>query len=618
MSRVETYGGQKVRINPLPGVQASGREAASTADSLGAGVGNAITQSSMLLMAHQQAEALRQDQARVVAAENGVSQWELKRIYDPKDGALAQTGINAFGLPDKLQKSWEDEVGAIREALSNDRQKEAFDRAVTPRKEGIFRQINGHVMGQMRAVEKDGNDSYIANSYQLAVANADNPERIATEIDNSRVHAGMYAQTSGMDPESTKRYVDSVTSNIHVGVIDRLLAMQQPVKAQNYFDAAKDEINRIDISKVEKALNIGVVDGQAQTMARSIVSGWQSAPDAESMTGGVVTIQGGREKTLQEAIDEADKIDATDPTKTALADQVRERIRRSYQDFKTTQNNAQQEAAQYTKQLMDDAVQEEKDRKAKQSSMIANGIIANHVAEYSVFDYIDKIAPGQRALMLPQDLTMWKSYAKQMSEKGSVDTDTETYYRLLQMGTSDPERFKAENLNRYHALIGDSDLKGLMRDQQGMIQKEEKPSDRFVGFRSTEQIVESAMAARGMPTSSKPDTPEWKEKMRAMSILDKQVTDFEQSTGKKPTNEEKQQMMDHLIIDKKVPGWLWGSTTETGFAPNPPAIPRSVSINDVPATEARTIRAELRRQGFIVTDDLVTYVYAQAHGGKTK
>src|SRR4051812_10615512 len=113
MSRVETYGGQKVRINPLPGVQASGRGAGSTAESLGAGVGNAISQSSVLLMAHQQAEALRQDQARVVAAENGVSQWELKRIYDPTDGAFAQTGIKAFGLPDKLQKSWEDEVGAI-------------------------------------------------------------------------------------------------------------------------------------------------------------------------------------------------------------------------------------------------------------------------------------------------------------------------------------------------------------------------------------------------------------------------------------------------------------------------------------------------------------------------
>lgn len=610
-------------MNPLPGVREQGKDSAYTAESLGAGVGRTIAQGGEILnremLAHQAAETLRQDQARVVVAENGVSQWELKNIYDPKDGALAQTGVKAFGLPESVLKSWEEQVGPIREALSNDRQKEAFDRAIASRKESIFRTVNSHVLGQMRAVEKDSNDSYIANSYQLAVANAGDPERIATEIDNSRVHAGMFAQTSGMDTESTKRYIASVTSNIHVGVIDRLLAMKQPGKAQDYFDAAKDEISRFDITKVERALDIGVVEGQSQAMAQKIIGGWVSAPDATTMEGGVVTISGGREKSLQEALDEADKIDANNPSKTTLADEVRNRIRRSYQDFKATQGEAQQLAAAQTKQILDAAVQQEKDRKAAQSSLIANGIIANHVTDVSVFDYIDRIAPGQRALMSPEDLKMWKSYAKQMSEKGSVDTNLDEFYRLLQLGVNDPEKFKAEKLYQYHALIGKTDLKGLMQAQAGMIHEEQKPPDQFVGFRSTEQIVESAMAARGMVAQPETDSPAWKEKVRAMAILDKQVADLQASlpAGTKVSNEDKQLMMDNLIIDKKIPGWFYDSTV-TSFGPNPPTIPRGITISDVPAEEQRTIRSRLRAKGYEASDAAVVSVYVDTHAGTKK
>lgn len=277
MSRVPTYGGSQVRMNPLPGAREAGRQASEDPASLGAGVGATIAQGGLVmnreLIAHQQDELLRQDQARVVAAEASVSQWELDTIIKGPDAALQQYGINAFGVPDKVQKSWEEKVGPIREALSNDRQKLAFDRAIAGRKEAIDRQVNAHVMGQMRAVEKQSNDSYIENSYQMAVANANDPERVAAEIDNSRVHAGLFAQTSGMDAETTKRYVASVTSNIHEGVIDRLTATGQYVKAKNYFDAAKDEIDVRKVNGLRDGLEVSGVRAQSHVLALNILSG---------------------------------------------------------------------------------------------------------------------------------------------------------------------------------------------------------------------------------------------------------------------------------------------------------------------------------------------------------
>lgn len=623
MSKVPEYGAPKVQANPLPGVRQQGRQAAPDAQALGGGIGDAIAQTGSALygeqLRHQQEETLRQDQARVTGAEAQLSDWELKTIYDPKDGALAQTGTKAFELPDTVKQSWDDAVGSIREGLSTQRQKDAFDRAVVSKQESVFKTVKTHVMGQMRAVEKDNNDSYIANSLQLAVKNADDPVRISQEIDNTRIHAALAAQSQGMGPDATKAYVEVVTSNIHVGVLDQLLASGQDVKARNYFDAAKDEIDAKDLPRVERALEIGSTQGQAQRAARSIVGNWQAAPDSTTMEGGVVTLQLGRETTLQEALDKADN-DPKLSNNPKLLDDVKQRIRQSYSDYKTTQNEAQQQAAQQTKQIMDQAKEEDEARKEQLAQMLANGIVANHVTDANLFSYVDKVAPGVRATWDNKEYEMWKSYARQMAEKGAVTTDTPTYYGLLQMGATDPEKFKALNLNQYHAVIDDGLLRGLMKDQADMIKGESKVSDKFGAFRTTEQIVEAAMASRGMlvaPTKQV-DSPAWNEKVRAMGMLDQRISDIESSTQKKLTDPEKQAVMDKLVIDKKIPGWFGtsiGASTAPGFVGDTSKLPRGVGIGDIPAQTQRDIRARLRAKGKDASDENVVTVYRATYGG---
>lgn len=612
MSRVPEYGGRKVQSNALPGGQLAGRQVAPDAGTFGAGVGGAVQQAGLQinqeLLAHQQDEALRQDQARVVDARKQMSDWELQNIYS-QNGALAQTGKNALGLPDTVSKSFEETVGQVRDSLANDRQKAAFDQSIVSQRESVLRTVNQHVVAQARVVEKEGNDGFLANSYQLAVQNAGNPERIATELDNSSVQAALYAQTQGMDGDATRKYVDNVRSNIHVGVLDQLLATGQDVKAKSYFDAAKDEISAVDLPKVERALDIGTTQGESQRLTRKIVNGWQSAPDSTSDNSDGVTITAGREKTLQEALDEADSI--ADPK---MQDSVKDRIRASYSDYKRTQSDAQQQNALYVKSVIDKAAADEKAGKEAQAARIANGIIANHVTSGQVFDFIDAIAPGRRAVMQPEELAMWKNYSKQMAEKGAITTNTGLYYALLQEGATDPEKFKAENLTRFSDQLEDGLLRGMMKDQTDMIRGEGKESDRFKSYRSTEQIVEAAMSARGMliaPTK-KVDSPAWSEKMRAMALLDQRVADVQESNQKPVTDDEKQQLMDQLIIGKKVPGWF--SDTVPTFIQDASQLPRGFGIGDVPLQEQRTIRTQWRqRWNSSPTDAEVATVYLEHH-----
>ena len=81
---------------PIPGAR---RQAAPTAEALGAGLGQTLTR----VGADIYADELRsQDDIAIMAADKQLGEWEVKRLYDPKAGALNRRGKDAFGLPDEI------------------------------------------------------------------------------------------------------------------------------------------------------------------------------------------------------------------------------------------------------------------------------------------------------------------------------------------------------------------------------------------------------------------------------------------------------------------------------------------------------------------------------------
>lgn len=254
MPRVQNYSGQRVEAKPLPGVRLT---AAPTGEATAA-AGAAISRIGAEIYAD---EVRKQDEIAVLEADRKMSEWETRRLYDPKEGALTRRGKDAFGLPDTVGKELDDTVGQIRNSLTNDRQRMAFDRRATARRSDITTTLSRHVFGEVRKHDDAETESYLANAQQAAIVNYANPERVSLEIERQRAAVIDYANRNGLGAEYVKQKVAQVHSNTHVGVIDRMLANGQDQGAKGYFDKVRGEIAGDDVTKVEAKLLTATTEG---------------------------------------------------------------------------------------------------------------------------------------------------------------------------------------------------------------------------------------------------------------------------------------------------------------------------------------------------------------------
>jgi hypothetical protein len=260
MPRVTNYGGPKVEQRALPGVRAT---AAPDANALGGAIGNKMLAAGAEMYAD---EVRKQDEIAVLEADRRMSEWEVKRLYDPKEGALTKRGKDAFGLPDVVGKELDDTIGEIRGSLTNDRQRMAFERRASARKSDINTALSRHVFAEVRKHDDAETENYLANAHEAAVANFGNPERIGLEIERQRAAVQQYAQRNGLGPEYVKQKLASVEANTHAAVIDRMLANGQDQTAKQYFDTVREALGA-SATKVEAKMQVAITEGEGMRAA---------------------------------------------------------------------------------------------------------------------------------------------------------------------------------------------------------------------------------------------------------------------------------------------------------------------------------------------------------------
>lgn len=590
MPQVRTYGDQQAVPRGIPDVERQPSRLNVTATDLGAGVGNALTQiggdvyhKSQLI---KRDEEQRQNEIRVQAAESALSDWELKTIYDPKTGALTKKGTAAFGLPDEVGASYDEATGNIRNTLANDTQKLAFDRATVNRKPTILSKINNHVYAQMEQVADSTYKAYIGNSRALAQQNADDPARVATEIDNQRVHTALEADRLGLDAETTKRLVDGVTSDTHAVVIDQLLATGNDKRAKAYFDQVHDEISGDSLPQIEKALTVGKVRGESQRQADAIIAD---------------SAKPGAEKNLQEQLEEARKIQ--DPE---VRDAVEDRLRSNW----TVKRQAEADQREDTLRTHIDSIDK---------------IMLNSLNKIDATGALSKaISPSDWAQLSAGERNTLEQYAKR-KQVGEIETDWQTFYTLMNLATNEisQEDFARTNLMEYRARLGNSEFKQLAELQISVRQKDHpKTTDLLSGESQQAQIVRDALLSIGIdPTAVDNPSAKGYDKAsidRAVNFrrsVRENVAALEARTKKKADNDQVQEIVDNLIVKGHVsmPGKLWGTNEEERYVFEAhPGETLVVTAADVPKAERAKIEASLKRNGMVyISDDTVLALYLQ-------
>ncbi len=549
MPTVKNYR-QQVETAALPGVRAT---AAPTEETFGVSGGNKLAAVGGQIYAD---EILKQDQIAVMEADRKLSDWEQKRLYDPKDGALAKRGKDAFGLGDVVSQDFEKASGEIRSSLTTERQRQAFDRQSETRRRDIGGTINKHTFGEVRKFDDTETENYLLNSRQAAVKAASTGDlaRVGTEVDRQIASVTDYANRNGLGTEYIKQKTAQAKSDTHVGVVESLLAAGNDQLAKEYADKVKPEIAGDDIAKVDKWLKEGTTRGESQRQADTIMAST---------------------KSRDEAMNEAIKI--KDPT---IRDAVEDRVNRYYSIKKQAENENKEK-------IMTDA--------------------ANIIDRTGS---TNSISPSVWTSLSVTERTSLEQYAKRKAKGDAEKTDWATYYELMSLGSSQDTReaFARTNLLEYKHKLGNTEFKQLTDLQASIRKGDGKADEKLDGFRTNQQIVDDTLRQAGLDPTPKSSSDN-KSVASFRRAVDGAVAAEERRKGKKLTNDEVQSIADNLVIKGKVPGsgWIWDTEKRAFELSEGESL--VVKPKDIPVVERRKIEAALRKHNRQVTDQSVLDLY---------
>lgn len=518
-----------------------------------------------------QAERQRADEVALMDAENKLSAWERRRLYDPQGGALATKGRDSFGLPETVAGEFEQVAGEIEKGLGTDRQRRAFARVKGNRSAQVDLTLRRHVLGEMQAYEAGELKAFVDNSLSDMAANATDPRRAGFELAKAVDAVKRSGPRLGLGPEQVEQQVEAVRTKGHIGVIDSLISQGQAGAARAYFEETKDQISGESLARVEKALREGTIRKQAQGAADKIIA-----------EGGSLTQQRDKAKAIE------------DPD-------VRDNVMQRIEHEATVRDREQRE----------------------QSENLLRGAYA--VVEESGGD-VSAIQPGLWAQLDAKDLAGIRAYARNIAKGEPVETDLETYYGLMRRAVSSNPAFLNENLLRYKGKLSEQDFQqvvGIQRSLRehsiGAAAEAEKNRTKLIvdEFASKTQVFNDRLVAYGIDPNPKEGTPEAASVAQLRGMLDRRVRALSGGeTGKTATNDEVREILDGLLSSsvtvRREGSWMGAFTSAPFFDADVKRRAFELTIEDVPTADRGRIEKLLRDRRMPVNDATVLETFIEA------
>lgn len=274
MPTVRTYGPRKVADEPLPDVR---RTAAETSLSTGVGVeeakagkaqaigqmGQGFTNLGAAFGAIALEERAKANEAANLEATNKLARWTNERLYNPESGALNVRGKDAQPLPEQVGGEFEKYADEVANTLKTPEQKEAFAKLRARQGTELDLQLRRHTYGQMNEFYAGELKGLVTNATQTAIANAGEPRVVGDNLNMVTDAITKGAKRFGMGPEETQTAIDAARTQIHVGVVHRLIAEGKDKAAATYFAGVKDQVvSGEERAHLEQALDVATTQGE--------------------------------------------------------------------------------------------------------------------------------------------------------------------------------------------------------------------------------------------------------------------------------------------------------------------------------------------------------------------
>jgi hypothetical protein len=417
-------------------------------------------------------------------------------------GALMREyrGARAWGVAGKIMEQFDDYARKASGGLDNEPQRKAFDQRLAKARTELEEQALGWEQQQRTVSTQNTAQADIRNAQDRALAavgTASEALALETAAKNIRQNLDWLQEAYGWSREEATYNTQLEYSRLHLGVVQRKLIAGDAAGARAYFENNKVEIRGEVYDDVEQKLKAG----ETQVQARDAVEA------ALALTDNDVDL-------------------ARDEVRNAkLAPEV-------------------EKAAILRLKEIDSENDERKREKQK---------TANDAAWAAFFDAGSRLSGVPGPLLHNADaatrLAMQHESDRVIAQrKGKADaapqTDPDTYYALRQMIRDDPAGFKAMDLRKVFPKLSPG-------DREEFIKLQTAPDERL---RDIVTIDKQLSIAHGLMGLGSRDVDE---KATFDQAVIEQLDIAMRERGKPLTMEERQKVIDRMMLPGSIPGFLF-------------------------------------------------------------
>jgi hypothetical protein len=195
------------------------------------------------------------DKVAMIDAQRQLDTWEATNIFDPRTGALAKKGKDAFDLPNTLGKSFDETFVKYREKLTTDQQV-MFDEMATSRRRTLMTQLYGHERGEMDNYASSAAKGLQATSENRAALYYNNPQVREAAVGSARDATILDLQRRGITDPADPIYLaetSAAESRARLGILTRY-ADNDPAGAVAFYEENKTRFSADDLMNADKLI----------------------------------------------------------------------------------------------------------------------------------------------------------------------------------------------------------------------------------------------------------------------------------------------------------------------------------------------------------------------------
>jgi hypothetical protein len=263
MPRVPTYETAQVQQQPTRAIELRGiaPDSSPIADGL-----QSFQRGAQILVNKEREKA---DTALLMDADNQLTQWQQKAMYDENGGVFTRKGKNALDVTNQTLEQFEQTQAEIAKSLTNDQQKARYAQIVASRRNSLSNDLNRYEYSERQNYYGEVEKGQLETSMQGAALDYQDPAKVQGYRQKIDAVLASRAERLGLSPEAAQAERLKTNSGMSTAVIQRML-IDSPEKAKGYFDSYKDTMTAEDQIRNSNGIDQGFRRLEAEARQRQV------------------------------------------------------------------------------------------------------------------------------------------------------------------------------------------------------------------------------------------------------------------------------------------------------------------------------------------------------------